>query len=53
MGDDREPLDALLDECDGEFEQLYKKKNATHGVTIYTRNEKGRLRQRTVYFRKL
>ncbi len=52
-GDSREPYEALQDAVPGDYEQLYKKKTATHAVCIYSRNEKGKLRQETHYYKKI
>ena len=50
-GDTRSPDEVMAEEVTREYEQLYKKKSATHAVCIYWYDDKGRKRQETTYFR--
>ena len=50
-GDTRTPHEVIADEGTQDFEQLYKKKSATHAVCIFTYDAKGKKRQETSYFR--
>ena len=50
-GDTRTPHEVMSEEVTQDFEQLYKKKSATHAVCIFTYDAKGKKRQETSYFR--
>ena len=50
-GDTRTPHEVMAEEVTQDFEQLYKKKSATHAVCIYWYDDKGRKRQETSYFK--
>ena len=50
-GDTRTPYEVMAEEVTQDFEQLYKKKSATHAICIFRHDIKGRKRQETSYFR--
>jgi len=50
-GDTRTPDEVMAEEVTQDFEQIYKKKSATHAICIFRYDIKGRKRQETSYFR--
>lgn len=50
-GDTRTPHEVMSEEVTQDFEQLYKKKSATHAVCVFWYDIRGRKRQETTYFK--